>query len=93
MSKLHLYHISQDDVRGYDTYDSAVVVAENPEDAKRIHPSEWRDGEEWFQRTPDEAWYADWTINPDKVEVEYLGPCYALHYRAGDVVCSSFNAG
>jgi len=36
---MKLYRISQDKNDGYDTYDSAVVAAENENEAKLIHPS------------------------------------------------------
>lgn len=38
---MKLFLIRQGVVRGYDTYDSAVVSAENEEDARTIHPSEY----------------------------------------------------
>ena len=36
---MNLYLISQNHNNDYDTYDSAVVVAESAESAKRMHPS------------------------------------------------------
>ena len=36
---LKIYHISQKENNGYDTYSDAVVIAENEEEARRIHPS------------------------------------------------------
>ena len=38
---MKLYLISQDINDDWDTYDSAVVVAENEVDARSIHPSEY----------------------------------------------------
>lgn len=35
---MNLYWISQNVVRGYDTYSDAVVCAATPEDARMIHP-------------------------------------------------------
>lgn len=35
---MNIYLISQDHVNGYDTFDSAVVIAASEEDARRIHP-------------------------------------------------------
>jgi hypothetical protein len=35
---MKLYKIFQNINNGYDTYDSAIVCAENEEEAKRIHP-------------------------------------------------------
>ena len=47
---MNIYLIWQNENRGYDTYDSAVVVAEDEESAKLIHPSTygenpWKDSE------------------------------------------------
>ena len=38
---MNIYLISQTIVEGYDSYDSAVVVAETEDDARSIHPSEF----------------------------------------------------
>ena len=38
---MNIYLLSQSEVDGYDTYDSCVVAAENEEDARQIHPSEF----------------------------------------------------
>lgn len=35
---MKIYLISQDTNPGYDTYDSAVVCAENEQQAQKIHP-------------------------------------------------------
>ena len=77
--KMKLYLISQNENDDYDTYDSAVVVAYNVADARRIHPS----GEE--NRTSE-----DWT-SFENVHVEYLGEAVPELERG--VVCASFNAG
>ena len=47
---LKLYRISQAVNTEYDTYDSAVVVAENEEDARRIHPD--GTGAKWSGEDP-----------------------------------------
>ena len=78
---LKLYRISQDVNKDYDTYDSAVVVAESEDDARRIHPC----GIE----APWETW--TWCA-PGHVTVELVGTADA-RFKAGDVVCASFNAG
>lgn len=78
---MNLYLISQSHNRGYDTYDSAVVVAENENIAKQMHP---RSGEpSMFDRK-------DWA-DPEYVEVEYLGKADNISERK--VICASFNAG
>lgn len=80
---MNLYRISQSENMGYDTYDSAVVVAEDAADARSIHPN-GRD--DWDPN--DDSWCSD----PSMVEVEYLGIA-AYGWGRGVVVCSSFNAG
>lgn len=74
-----LYRITQDDVSGYDTYDSAVVCATNEEDARNTYPGQMEnDGN-------------DWTLDPSKVDVTYLGE--ADNSLKTGVICASFNAG
>jgi arylsulfatase A-like enzyme len=103
---MKLFLISQDENGGYDTYDSAVVAAEDEEAARKIHPT-W-DGEIYYvwneelqhwanKATPDKPswrWYgfgtADWTA-PKNVNVKYLGEA-AEGIETG-CICSSFNAG
>jgi len=38
---MKLFLLKQDIVNDYDTYDSCVVAAENEEEARKIHPSEF----------------------------------------------------
>ncbi len=87
---MKLWLISRYDEGGYDTFDSAVVVAAGEEEARQTSPSgmKWRDGQ-W--RRPDGSATSSygWTT-PEGVSVEYLGET-AL--EDGRVVCASFNAG
>ena len=78
---MKLFHISQDENNGYDTYDSAVVCAQDADDARTIRPDEMG----WCRRP------RVWCSSPDKVEVKYLGEA-AEGIKRG-VVCASFNAG
>lgn len=41
MSEMFVYRISQTKSGGYDSYDSAVVIAESEAQARLIHPSEF----------------------------------------------------
>lgn len=82
---MKLYLISQDDNNYYDTYDSAVVCAEDEETARNMNP---RNGEpmtrdDWEQR------YSSWCRAAERVSVEYLGETD----REKGVVLASFNAG
>ncbi len=82
---LFLWRIAQNDNRGYDTYDSAVVVAATEEEARSIHPS--GDEERW--RWP---YNRSWADSPEKVECQRLGLAdFAL--EAGTIILASFNAG
>jgi len=91
---LKLYKISQAVNTEYDTYDSAVVVAENEEDARTTHPSgsgaKWdNECEEWGDGEGTEIW--EWST-PKNVKVEFVG-IPDERFKSGDVVCASFNAG
>jgi len=83
---MNLYLIQQDTNLGYDTYDSAVVIATSEEEAKTIHP----DGHRWEGGKWSENDWGVWTV-PDNVTVTCIG--VATQGQVGDVVCASFNAG
>ena len=74
---MKLYLISQTENTGYDTYDSAVVAAENAKIAREINPDR-SDGS-----------YA-WCHSKD-VTARYLGVAKAGTKRG--LICASFNAG
>jgi len=84
---MKLYLISQDVNDDYDTFDSAVVVAENEEEAKKIHPnSDDANDEDNFSHS------GTWAANISQVKVKYIGEaCKDL--EVGSVVIYSFNAG
>jgi len=81
---MNIYLIYQNKMTNYDSYDSAVVCAEDEKHAKFIHPSKliskW-DG------IGDDCW-------PDitHVNVQLVGRAHE-GIKTGCVVCSSFNAG
>lgn len=83
---MKLWHISQDNIGGYDTYDSAVVAAETAEVAATIHPS----GGKKIPKS-DEIFWGDWTNDPLDVKVKLLGD--AVPETKEGVICASFNAG
>jgi hypothetical protein len=98
---MNIYKIKQYENNRYDTYDSAVVVAESEEDAKRIHPdgrSKWVDGA-WKIFNPDIGPYGSyfehgsvaWT-DPKMVKVTLIGVALA-DITKESVICSSYNAG
>ena len=83
---MNLYLISQDDNTGYDTFDSAVVIAENEEAARQIHPR-GAGPNEWTEPYNDV-----WAKKPANVKVVLLGTWKGGPF-SNPVVCSSFNAG
>ena len=78
---MKLWHISQDQDDGYDTYDSAVVAAETSEEAANTHPT--GDAKRWQEK------YGTWCSEPSHVTVRYL----ADYDGPAGVICASFNAG
>lgn len=89
---MNIYLISQSTNDDYDTYDSAVVIAKNEEQAQKTHPSgqiEFFDYSEGKQTLKD--WETrDWTESK-YVDVQLIGK--ALDTEKPRVVCASFNAG
>lgn len=95
---MKLFLISQSENNGWDTYDSAVVAAEDEDAARKTHPSDYTDG--WDDN--QNSWYGtsisgdryytrsgdSWTY-PNLVQVEYL----AEYNGDAGVICASFNAG
>ena len=83
---LKLYLITQGKRTGYDTYDSAVVAAENAEIAANIHPSDGAPLNEY-----DHEYDGTWVTDASQVTVTLIGTA-AKNVQAG-VICASFNAG
>jgi hypothetical protein len=81
---MNLYTIYQTVNSDYDTFDSAVVAAENPLSAQATHPN--GEDAEFNARWTDHSW-----CNIQDVEVTLLGKAKA-GTKAG-VICASFNAG
>ncbi len=82
-----LYLIWQNEVIGYDTYDSAVVCAASEKEAKKVHPS-IHEQDRWWEngRSMD-----NWAPFLEHINVVYLGE--ANEKVDFGVVCASFNAG
>lgn len=79
---MKIFKIHQNVNKGYDTYDSAVVIAENQEAAQAMLPVD----------DPDEDGCRSYEWAPiEFVKVEYLGE--ALPDAEAGVVTASFNAG
>ena len=97
---MKIYLLSQDVVSGYDTYDSAIVIAENEDEARKIHPNnlvthvtndQWMGtysgGEEYKNELYEWVEYSD----IDKISVKYIGE--ASKEQQKGLVLASFNAG
>ncbi len=85
---MFIYKISQNQNTDYDTYDSAVVIAKDADEARNISPSSGL-------RMTDKDWgytYNYWCNDPKHVTVECIGAANEL-YQGSSVVCASFNAG
>jgi hypothetical protein len=78
-----LWLIRQNDRRGYDTFDSAVVAAETMEEAQCAHP---RGG----TVADNTGWYT-WTSEPSRVIATLIGE--ATEGTLPGPICASFNAG
>ena len=81
---MKLFKIYQNINTDYDTFDSAVVVANSAEEAQNIHPS---GGSGSFDM------YVNWVSRPDLVEVLYLGEVsHSIldeDIYPGAIICSS----
>lgn len=95
-----LYKISQDPNDGYDTYDSAVVCAESPDDAKLIFPGSSADVVWGEDCDGNWAWITDGDYSsldnywapPYKIIAEFIGIA-ADDIKVGTVIVASFHAG
>ena len=104
---LKLYRVWQEANQGYDTFDSAVVCAEDEDGARSIHPnaymSHWRvEAGMTFEQANADAWGQEkmsWELGghgycwamPESVSVQLIGEASAGVEKG--VVCASFNAG
>ena len=94
---MNIYLISQSENLGYDTYDSAVVIAEDEYAARCVHPSDYYvfiNNKSYFKYSDGRLELQSdsaWVDNPYKVDVEFIGT--ASEDSLSRVVCTSFNAG
>jgi len=97
---MNIYKLSQKEVTGYDTFDSMVVIAENEEKARKIHP-EIHHNEKVIIK--DNKWQIDdgsgWTFeaghwvsyeNRNKIKIELLG---IANIKIERLITASFWAG
>ena len=98
---MKLWKISQTVNTGYDTYDSAVVAAEDEATARRMSPSsyyQWSDGDSRWHSLNSDGKMDDepsrclsWAEEILSVEVTLIG--YAVEGTSAGVIVASFNAG
>ena len=97
---MNIYKLSQSVNDNYDTYDSCVVIAENEEAARRMHPCEnvfWQNGK-WQDLKYKISLDNDWA-KLDDIKIELIGIAVGVNENGKPstvtprVVCASFNAG
>ncbi len=82
---MNLYLLYQAVNKGYDTYDAAIVCAKSEDEARQLHPSDYKRGRHETTKE-DPTW-----CKPEQVEVTLIGS--ALEGSEAGVVLASFNAG
>lgn len=93
---MNIYLVSQTVAKGYDTCSDMVVVAENEEEARNIHPCQHPLLEDWSGMDDDfnyEYWLSNiWAKNPSQVSVKLIGTS-VLPKVKNPIICYSFHAG
>jgi hypothetical protein len=88
MSKLNIYHVSQNTNNNYDTYSDFVVICEDEETARNTYPTgeliDWNAYLNNYRRS-------FWAPTKEDVVVRLIGE--ALPDSECGVVCASFHAG
>lgn len=103
---MNLYLLTQDAVRGYNTYDSCVVCAESEEEAQTMVPDtyylefndkpryQYRDGILWdteYEEEPADEDVVGWPSHQSDVKVKLIGVAEPSVEKG--IVIASFNAG
>lgn len=82
---MNIYLLTQDRIRGYNTYDSCIVAAQDADSARLIRP----DREIWDAKYPSNCWVR----YPEDITVTLIGRAAAKLYKNPQVILASFNAG
>jgi len=94
MVKLNVYLITRADGWGYEAYDSAVVIAKDEIEARSIHPSgcvRYIEGQ-WAESDGYVLGFHGW-CHHNAVRVKLITAYAGTEFKAGDVICASYNAG
>ncbi|MGO2981580.1 MAG: hypothetical protein ACTID1_00240 [Pseudolactococcus laudensis] len=95
---MNIYKLSQTINDDYETYDSCIVIAENEEEAIKIHPN-GRQNWDTRGRKLENSYFVyenfdidDW-VEIEDIKVELIGIADRSLNGDIEVVCASFNAG
>jgi hypothetical protein len=88
---MYLYHLSQLDARGYDTYSDCVVAEVSEQEAKRWLPRNKKRPTD--ELVPDDGFrqYRSWAWHADLVACKLIGT--ATEGTLPGVICASYHAG
>ena len=92
---MKLWKISQTESTGYDTFSDAVVVADNEDAARSVHPAcDNAESVVFFSRywLQEEYHWSEWATKKENVTVVYLG-IYDGPPLDVPVICASYHAG
>lgn len=82
---MNIYKISQSTNNGYDTFDSAIVIAKDESEARFIYPGSFD------MKWPKEHIFNEWCELPEQVIVEYIGKAKPKSKKC--VILASYNSG
>lgn len=85
---MNIYKIERKDACNYDQYDSAIVAAMSPKDAKTIHPA--GEVEVVLETAIEQSGWDSWTTQ-DNIDVTFIGKA-GVNVKRG-VILASYNAG
>ena len=101
---MNIYKIEQNINKGYDTYDSLIVIAENEKEAKDFHPNEFVThikGDKWMgtykgsseEYETENIGYSCWVTRNelDKLKMTLIGK--ANENQKKGIILASFNPG
>lgn len=87
---MYIYKITQTENTGYDTYNSAIVIAHSIDSAQLIQPQSINIIGT-VGKTFDTSKNSAWASCPENVTVQLIGN--AIGFSREAVICASFNAG